>query len=106
MHDKLRKFLHGHKRAPRTSYTKLKTTFKCWGFHNAVSDAYLFIRRVQSVVLFILVYVDDILVIGFNSALLQSFAHDLDATFSLKTLSSVSYYVGSEDHRNSSLYLT
>ena len=48
----------------------------------------------QSEALFVLVYVEDILVTGSNPKLLQSFLHDLDTFFALKTLGSVNYFLG------------
>jgi len=57
-------------------------------------------------VLFILVYVGDILVTGSNSIALQAYIQDLDTHFALKTLGSVNYFLGFEAYRDStSIYL-
>ena len=57
--------------------------------------------------LFVLVYVDDVLVIGLDSLALQGCIHDLNTHFALKTLGSVNYFLGFEAYRNStSIYLT
>ena len=57
--------------------------------------------------LFLLVYVDDILVTGSDSTALQQCIHDLDKHFALETLGSVNYFLGFEAHRDKiGLYLT
>ena len=58
-------------------------------------------------VLFILGYVDDILVIGSDSIAFQTCIQDLDTHFALKTLCSMNYFLGLEVHRdNNGIYLT
>ena len=52
--------------------------------------------------LFILVYVDDILVTGFDSIALQACIQDLDTHFTLKTLVSINYFLGFEAYRDTS----
>lgn len=76
-----------------------------WGFIRAISDASMFIKRTSKYVLFILVYVDDILVMGFDSIALEACIQDLDSRFALKTLGSVNYFLGFEAYRDSSLCL-
>ena len=54
----------------------------------------------------VLVYVDDILIIGDSSALIHSVIQALTSRFALKTLSSINYFLGFEAFRDSSsLYL-
>jgi len=53
-----------------------------------------------------LVYVDDILITGSNSAALRDCIADLDRSFALKTLGSVNYFLGFEVYRDhTGLYL-
>ena len=95
------------KQTPRAWYTKLRTALQGWGFVQAVSDASLFIKKSAHYVLFILVYVDDILVTGSDPKVLQSFIRDLDTLFAFKTLGSVNYFLGFEANRDSTgIYLT
>ena len=93
--------------APRTWYNKLRQALHGWGFVQSISDASLFIKRTAKVVLFLLVYVDDILVTKSGSLALKDCIHDLDTYFSLKTLGSVNYFLGFEVFRNKTgIYLT
>ena len=103
----MKKSLYGLKQAPRAWYTKLKSALQNWGFKRAVSNASLFIKRNSKYVLFVLVYVDDILITGSDSLALQGCIYDLDTYFVLKTLGSVNYFLGFEAYRNSTgIYLT
>lgn len=103
----LKKSLYGLKQAPRAWYTKLRTALQSWGFLRAISDASLFTNRTSEFALFVLVYVDDILVTGSSTAALHGFICDLDKNFALKTLGSMNYFLGFEAYRDStSLYLT
>ena len=72
-----------------------------------MSDASLFIKRTPQFVLFVLVYVDDILVTRFDTATLRAFIQDLDTNFAQKTLGSVHYFLGFEAHKDhNGIYLT
>ena len=103
----LKKSLSGLKQAPRAEYNKLRMALQSWGFSGATSDASLFIKRTSAYVLFILVYVDDILLIGSDNTTLKSCIADLDTHFALKTLGSINYFLGFEAYCDTSgLYLT
>ena len=72
-----------------------------------VSNASLFIKKDSKYVLFVLVYVDNILIIGFDTDALHACIKDLDTYFSLKTLGSVNYFLDFEAHRDvTGIYLT
>jgi len=82
-------------------------TLQSWGFVRAISNASLFIKRIANYVIFVLIYVDDILHSGSDSVALSCCIHDLDTHFALKTLGSVNYFLGLEAYRNGNgLYLT
>ena len=95
-----RKALYGLKQAHRAWFVKLKQTLITWGFKVSVSDSSLFIFTYKRDMIFLLVYVDDILLTGNNPALIKRVIDDLNQCFALKTLGSVGYFPGFEVHRD------
>lgn len=67
----INKALYGFKQAPRSWFDKLRFTLLDWGFHNNKANSSLFHLHEHNKILFILIYVDDMLVasISFNSSL-------------------------------------
>lgn len=63
---KLCKVIYGLKQAPRTWYNELQTFFLQYGFKNSLPDASLFIYNNNGILLYMLVYVDDIIITGNN----------------------------------------
>ncbi|XP_052482959.1 uncharacterized mitochondrial protein AtMg00810-like [Gossypium raimondii] len=57
-------------------------------------DNSLFIQQEGPHFLYVLVYVDDIIVTGTNSLAIDSFVKDLDVHFSLKDLGHLNYFLG------------
>ena len=68
---KLHKAIYGLKQAPRAWYQELSKFLVNFGFTNSVSDASLFIYSKDSVIMYFLVYVDDLLVTGNHTATLN-----------------------------------
>ena len=97
----LKKALYGLKQAPRAWFDRLKTALLDWQFVNSVSDSSLFHCKVNNKLLLVLVYVDDILIIGEDSILISKLITDLDSQFSLRTLGAVNYFLGIEAYRSS-----
>ncbi|XP_019096021.1 PREDICTED: uncharacterized protein LOC109130633 [Camelina sativa] len=86
---------------------ELKTYLLTTGFINSVAETSLFILRCVSSVVYLLIYVDDILVTGNDTALLRSTLISLDDRFSVKDHEDLAYFLGIEAIRNSTgLYLT
>ena len=104
---KLRKSLYGLKQAPRAWYTMLRSALHSWGFVRAISNASLFIKMTDQSVIYVLVYVNDILITGSDQLALHTFIRDLDTHFALNTLGSVHYFLGFEVFCNSaSIFLS
>ncbi|RVX23193.1 Retrovirus-related Pol polyprotein from transposon RE1 [Vitis vinifera] len=61
---KLTKALYGLKQAPRAWFTKLSSALVKWGFSMSQADTSMFVYYNNSVMLVVLVYVDDIIVTG------------------------------------------
>lgn len=99
---KLHKALYGLKQAPRAWFDKLRSALLEWGFINSTSDVSLFFFKKGVQVVYLLVYVDDILLTGNDSQLISQIVADLNKKFALKTLGAVHYFLGFEVVRNAS----
>nr|KYP59278.1 Retrovirus-related Pol polyprotein from transposon TNT 1-94 [Cajanus cajan] len=93
---KLNKALYGLKQAPRQWFDKLKLTLTQFGFQASKCDPSLFWYKHQTHTIFILVYVDDIIITGSSSSLIHQITNQLDSIFSLKQLGSLDYFLGLE----------
>lgn len=83
---------------------KLSSCLLQWGFK---SDTSMFIFSQHSVLVIILIYVDDILVTGNNLVFIRNFTRSLNDLFALKDLGDLSYFLGIEVRRDShSLHLS
>jgi len=91
---KLNKAIYGLKQAPRSWFQKLHHTFTHMGFQSSKSDSSLFIKFWDGNVLLILVYVDDILITGNSSNVIQKFISALQTIFPLKDLGILHYFLG------------
>ncbi|KAH9688658.1 hypothetical protein KPL70_015204 [Citrus sinensis] len=96
---KLKKALYGLKQAPRAWYNKLSSALKDWGFKNSISDTSLFFINKDGDTVLLLVYVDDILLTGSNSRIIDDVIQKLNKSFSLKDLGSLKYFLGIEVER-------
>ncbi|CAL9245770.1 unnamed protein product [Arabidopsis halleri] len=95
----LKKALYGLKQAPRAWYLELKTYLISVGFVNSVADTSLFILKRGSSFVYMLIYVDDILVTGNDNNLLQATLNALANRFSVKDHEELSYFLGIEAKR-------
>jgi hypothetical protein len=93
---KLRKAIYGLKQAPRAWYHELRNFLYTSGFSNSLADTSLFIFHQNSHLIYLLVYVDDIIVTGDNENAVNKFIHCLAARFSLKDLGPLTYFLGVE----------
>ena len=67
-----------------------------WGFTNTSLNTFLFIRRSSTSLILILIYVDDIVITSPSTEELESFIVQFNATFALKDLGILSYFLGIE----------
>ena len=93
---KLRKAIYGLKQAPRAWYTELRKFLLASGFQNSLANTSLFILKHGGHLIYLLVYVDDIIITGDNDGFVQQFVTLLSQQFSLKDLGQLSYFLGVE----------
>lgn len=92
----LRKSLYGLKQAPRAWFSRLSTRIIELGFHGSKSDTSLFIHGHGDSTIFILIYVDDILVTSTSPSLIDSLISTLQGDFPIKDLRPINYFLGVE----------
>ncbi|XP_020959224.1 uncharacterized protein LOC110263007 [Arachis ipaensis] len=96
---KLHRAIYGLKQAPRAWYHTLASTLRTLGFRHTTSDVALFTTKTNnSDVTYMLIYVDDIIVTGFNSMAIDSLIKQLNCIFSLKDLGLFHFFLGLEAH--------
>jgi len=97
----LNRSLYGLKQAPRAWFERLSSLLISLGFQYSKCDKSLFIKTSSGQSLFVLVYVDDILIIGSNATAVKSLIAQINSTFSLKDLGQLNYFLGIEVIKNS-----
>lgn len=102
---RLKKTLYGLKQALRAWYQELKSFLLSLGFNNSIADTSLFTYNHGSDLVYILVYVDDILVTGSNTHLITGIIYALANCFSLKDHGELSYFLGIETTHTSKDYI-
>ncbi|KAJ0975586.1 hypothetical protein J5N97_017551 [Dioscorea zingiberensis] len=93
---KLHKALYGLKQAPRAWFNKLKNFLLSTGFRACHSDTSLFVHHSPTTTIYLLVYVDDIIITGSDPSFISRFIGVLNNTFSLKDLGPLHYFLGVE----------
>jgi Reverse transcriptase (RNA-dependent DNA polymerase) len=94
----LYKALYGLQQSPRAWYHKLKETLLHIGFKSSTSYPSLFLFKQSHDTVFLLVYVDDIILTGNNSTLIQSVVQLLDQKFTIKDLDRLHFFLSIEVH--------
>jgi hypothetical protein len=93
---KLDKILYGLKQAPSAWYSQLSTKLLALGFKDSKADTSLFIYMKNNVTMFVLVYVDDIIVTSSCPTAIAALLKDLNTEFAVKDLGNLHYFLGIE----------
>ena len=93
---KLDKALYGLKQAPRAWYSRLSDKLIQLGFQASKADTSLFYFSKGGITMFILVYVDDIIVASSSEVAMTTLLQDLKGEFALKDLGPLHYFLGIE----------
>ncbi|GKA85304.1 putative RNA-directed DNA polymerase [Tanacetum coccineum] len=92
----LHKSLYDLKQAPRAWFERLSKALFDLGFKGSKTDPFLFIYLRGDTLLYILVYVDGIIVIGNNKGTIDNIICQLGSAFALKDLGPLNYFLGIE----------
>ncbi|CAI7860669.1 unnamed protein product [Closterium sp. NIES-54] len=97
---KLNKAIYGLKQAPRCWYARLVEALEALGFKVSGCDESLFMTEGEEEKVFLLVYVDDILLFSPSLERIKEVQGKLKETFQCKALGPVGYYLGLHVERN------
>jgi hypothetical protein len=95
-HYKLDKTLYGLKQSPRAWYSRLSDKLQSLGFSPSKTDISLFHYKKGSITMFLLIYVDDIIIASSSSDATVTLLHALQSDFALKDLGHLHYFLGIE----------
>jgi len=96
---RLDKALYGLKQAPRAWHARLSGKLQSLGFAPSKADTSLFYYNKKGHSLFVLVYVDDIIVASSSPQATSALLKDLQTDFALKDLGDLHYFLGIEVKR-------
>jgi hypothetical protein len=102
----LHKSLYGLNQAPRAGYNRFATFLTTLGFLEAKSDTSLFIFYHGSDTVYLLLYVDDIILLTSSTELLRRTISALQREFTMKDLEPFHHFLSIiVDHRPTGLFL-
>jgi histone deacetylase 1/2 len=93
------KALYGLKQAPRAWYSWLSAKLQDFGFIPSKADTSLFLYNKSRVTIFVLIYVDDIIVTSSSDRAISVLLQDLNAHFAIKDLGALHFFLGIEVKR-------
>uniref|UniRef100_A0A2N9J542 Reverse transcriptase Ty1/copia-type domain-containing protein n=1 Tax=Fagus sylvatica TaxID=28930 RepID=A0A2N9J542_FAGSY len=88
------KALYGLKQAPHAWFARLNSRLNDLGFLPSKSDSSLFILRTPHLTCFVLIYVDDIIIMCSDSSTITSFISQLGTEFAVKDLGPLNFFLG------------
>ncbi|CAL8080031.1 unnamed protein product [Prunus armeniaca] len=93
-------FLHGElqEEAPRAWNAKFKGYLPSLGSQSSHSDPSLFVRQNSTSVVILLLYVDDIIITGSDTQVVQSVIDSFGEVFDMKDIGRLTYFLGLEVH--------
>jgi hypothetical protein len=93
---KLHKALYDLKQSPRAWFSRLSEKLIQLGFIGSKADSSLFIYQKNSVTMYLLIYVDDIIITGSDPAAITELLQLLRVDFAVKDLGDLHYFLGVE----------
>jgi hypothetical protein len=86
---------------PRTWFSRLSGTLIKLGFQASKADVSLFIFNQDGLQIYILIYVDDIIIVSSSYSAMDKLLHQLHREFAVKYLGRLNYFLGIEVHHTS-----
>lgn len=99
---KLKKAIYGLKRAPKYWYEKFHDFMLSQKFVKSDNDHCLYFRITETSKLYLLIFVDDLVLTGSDSKQIDDLKSEMNKNFKMKDLGPVSYYLGISISQNTS----
>ena len=96
----LRRSLYGLRQAPRAWYVRLRTALEEMGFKPSKADPGMFVKEEKGEPVYVLVYVDDLLIACKSSVKIARLKAQLKSLFDVRDLGESSFYLGFEIKRD------
>jgi len=93
---KLHKALYGLKQAPRAWFSHLNAKLLELKFQSSKADSSLFTYKAKGIIIFVLIYIDDIIITSSNTTTISQLISALHSSFALKDLGPLHYFLGVE----------
>uniref|UniRef100_A0A2N9IVC3 Reverse transcriptase Ty1/copia-type domain-containing protein n=1 Tax=Fagus sylvatica TaxID=28930 RepID=A0A2N9IVC3_FAGSY len=93
---KLQKAIYGLKQKPRAWFSRLSSQLLDLDFHSSKSDTSLFICRNSLFPIYVLIYVDDIIITSSSNQAINKLLYNLKSDFVVKQLSPLKFFLGIE----------
>jgi hypothetical protein len=103
---KLKKSLYGLKQSPRMWYQKFDTYILGLGFVRSRVDHCVYSKHIGNHFIYVVLYVDDMLLVGNNMDVIKEVKSQLSSKFEMKDLGAANFILGMEikrDHANRKL---
>jgi hypothetical protein len=97
---KLKKSMYGLKQSPRIWYQKFDTYMLGLGFTRSKEDHYVYFKLIGDHLIYLVLYVDDMLLIGNNNEIIQDVNAQLSCKFDMKDLGASNFILGMEIKRD------
>ena len=97
---RLKKSIYGLKQASRQWYLKFDSTIRKFGFQENIEDNCVYAKFKNGKCIFLVLYVDDILLTSSDVNLLLETKKFLSSKFDMKDLGKASFVLGTEIHRD------
>ena len=91
---RLKKSLYGLKKAPRAWYDKMYNFFIGIGFSRCYSDPNVYTKKVEIHLIILVLYVDDLILTGSDSKILNHVKTSLKKKFEMTDLGILHYFLG------------
>ncbi|KZV25304.1 retrovirus-related Pol polyprotein from transposon TNT 1-94 [Dorcoceras hygrometricum] len=92
----LKKALYGLKQAPRAWYNRIDDHLHNLGFAKSLSESTLYVKHTGTDILIISLYVDDLLVTGNNTNIVEKFKQEMMEIFEMTNLGLMTFFLGME----------